>query len=164
MSATRVGPRHKRFKLHRLKRLKTVPKKRNLDQKTNDSKLIFAVYLLISDFLVESLETNKNQQKDHSFHKVVSLKKPHSFYKPELQHSQKPYSLYRFPIKHVSDRCQKKHFHCTISRRPRTAFSKNFETNVCIFLYIFVRKLLFQRHTKFLSGGVLNNFLKMARC
>ena len=39
--------------------------------------LIFGVYLLISDFLVESLKTKKKtSKKDHSFYNTVSLKKP----------------------------------------------------------------------------------------
>ena len=36
--------------------------------------LIFGVYLLISDFLEESLKPKKNWQKDHSFSNTVSLK------------------------------------------------------------------------------------------
>ena len=45
------------------------------------------------------------------------------------------------------------------------------KANVCIFLYISVRKFLFQRRSKILSDGGqvedwgrLNNFLKAARC
>ena len=43
------------------------------------------------------------------------------------------------------------------------------KANVCIFLYISVRKFLFQILSKILSGGIgdwwrLNNFLKAARC
>ena len=45
---------------------------------------LFEVYLLISDFLVESLKANGNQQKSHSFYNTVSLEKPHSFYEPQL--------------------------------------------------------------------------------
>ena len=38
----------------------------------------------ISDFLVERLNANKTSKKDHSFYNTVSLKKPHSFYEPQL--------------------------------------------------------------------------------
>ena len=43
------------------------------------------------------------------------------------------------------------------------------KANVCIFLYISLRKVLFQRRSKILSGdmgswGRLNNFKKVARC
>ena len=50
------------------------------------------------------------------------------------QDSQKPFSLYKFSSKHVSGWCTKKHLHYTISRRPRTAFSKHLKANVCVFL------------------------------
>ena len=54
--------------------------------------LVFGVYLLISDFLVESLKANKNYQKYHSFYNTVQLKKPHSFYEPQLTQHCKKYS------------------------------------------------------------------------
>ena len=38
----------------------------------------------ISDFLAERLKANKTSKKDHSFYNTVSLKKPHSFDKPQL--------------------------------------------------------------------------------
>ena len=38
----------------------------------------------ISDFLVERLKANKTSKKDHSFYNTISLKKPHSFYEPQL--------------------------------------------------------------------------------
>ena len=62
------------------------------------------------------------------------------------QHSQKPFRLYKFSNQHVSVWCQKKHLHCTISWRTLKA-------NICIFLYIYVRKVLFQRRSKIISGG-----------
>ena len=64
------GRRQKVLKLRWLKRLKTVPKISNLDQN-----FIFGVYLLISDFLVESFKAKTNSKKDHSFYKTFSLKK-----------------------------------------------------------------------------------------
>ena len=44
--------------------------------------LIFAVYLFLSDFLVEFPKPKKASRKDHSSYNTVSIKKPHSFYKP----------------------------------------------------------------------------------
>ena len=54
--------------------------------------LIFGVYILISDFLVERLKAkaNKTGKKGHSFYNTASLKNPHSFYEPQLtQHYRK---------------------------------------------------------------------------
>ena len=54
--------------------------------------LIFGVYLLISDFLVERLKAkaNKTGQKGNSFYNTASLKNPHAFYKQQLtQHYRK---------------------------------------------------------------------------
>ena len=86
----------------------------------------------------------KANEKNHSFYNTVSLKKPHSFYQINLnlnlndiehnmlqQHSQKPFSLYKFSSKHISVWCQKKHLQkwcSTISWRPRTAFLKHFDS------------------------------------
>ena len=45
-----------------------------------------------------------------------------------LQHSQKPYSL-NFSSKNKNKKQQQlKKTHCTLSRRPRTAFSKHLES------------------------------------
>ena len=98
----------------------------------------------IPEFVAENLRANKNQQKDHSLYNTVSLKKPHSFYESQLfwnwkqyapKHSQKTFSVYKFSSKNVSVWCQKIHFHCTISWRPRTTFLKHFESK---YLYISV--------------------------
>ena len=45
---------------------------------------ILGIYLLISDFLVECLKANKISKTDHSFYDTVLLKKPHSFFEPQL--------------------------------------------------------------------------------
>ena len=90
------------------------------------------------------------------FHNTVSLKKPRSFYldftnlnslsivKNILIIIPQPYSLYKLSISH-----------CTIPRRPRTAFWK---ANVCIFLYISVRKCLFHRCEKLFSSILIEIF------
>ena len=76
---------------------------------------------------------------------------------------QKTHSVYKFFWKRVFGWCQKEDLHCTISRRPRTAILKHWEGKyLYIFLHISVKKLLFQRRMKLLSGGGLNNVLKAA--
>ena len=59
-----------------------------------------------------------------------------------MKHSQKPYSLYKCYSKHGSDWCQKKDLHCTIYRRPRTAFSKHLE-NKCLYIPVNLRKNIY---------------------
>ena len=71
-----------------------------------------------------------------------------------LQHSQK----------RDSNWCQKKHFHCTIYRLPRAAFSKNLKIK-CVYISVNHRQKIFVPETKkLLSGGELNNFFQAARC
>ena len=59
--------------------------------------IIFGVYQLNSDFLLESLKANKNWQKNHSFYHTVSLKKLHSFYEPQLTQHYKKYTPATLP-------------------------------------------------------------------
>ena len=104
-------------------------------------------------------------KKDYSFYNTFLLKKPHSFYEPQLiqlQHSQEPYSFYKFSSKHVSGWCQKKICTPPIRDTQGLLSRSTWEANFCIFLYISVRKFLFQRRRKLLSAGGLNNFLKVA--
>ena len=76
------------------------------------------------------------------------------------KHSQKFFSLYKFSRKHVSGCSQKKHLHCTISRRPKAAFSKHLETK-CLYVPVYLRrKILFQRRRKLLPGEGMNYCLK----
>ena len=56
--------------------------------------------------------------------------------------SQKPLWLYKFSSKHVSVWCQKKHLHCTISWRSKTAFLKHFE-NKCLYISVYLHKKSF---------------------
>ena len=49
---------------------------------------------------------------------------------------------------------RKKHLHCTICLRPRMYPRNISKANVWLFLYICVRKFLFQRRSKILSGWV----------
>ena len=55
--------------------------------------LIFGVYLLILDFLKDSLKANKNIKKVHAFYNTVALKKPHSFYELQLTQHYKKHAL-----------------------------------------------------------------------
>ena len=40
--------------------------------------------IFIPDFLAGSLNPTKTSEKNHSFYNTVLLKKPHSFYEPQL--------------------------------------------------------------------------------
>ena len=80
------------------------------------------------------------------------------------QHSQKPFSLYKFSGRHVFVWCQKKYLHCTLSWRPRTAFLMNLQMSVYFYISPY-KNICFQRCSKILSeggwvAGRLNNFLK----
>ena len=102
---------------------------------------IIKVFSLISDFLVESLKANKNWQKR-------SLILQYSFAR-NLTHFIKPNSL-DIENNMLPQRSQKPTLQICHCLTPRTAFLKS---NVCIFLYISIRKFLFQRRSKILSGG-----------
>ena len=88
------------------------------------------------------------------------------------KHNQNFFLFYTFSSKHVSDWCQKKW--TKICNGPfldtqELHSSSTLKANVCIFLYISVRKFLFQRRSKILPGGIgggwrLNNCLKAAHC
>ena len=115
-------------------------------------------------------ETSK---KEHTFYNTLLLKKLHSFYEPQLTWQWKRYAPVTKPktfltlqifSKHVFVWYQKKLFVLHLHSRS------TLKTNFCIFLYIFLRKIWFQRRSKFLSvmgwfgGGRLNNFLKADCC
>ena len=72
-----------------------------------------------------------------------------------LQHSQKPFWLYKFSGSHVSVWCQKKYLHCTLSWRPRTAFSKYFESK-CQFIsiYFFIKMFVPETSQDFICRGL----------
>ena len=83
------------------------------------------------------------------------------------QHSQKPLSLYKFSSKHLVD-VRKKYIGATQFLGAQELHSKStLKVHVCIFLYIALRKFLFQRRSKLLSGFIfylMNNFVNAARC
>ena len=53
--------------------------------------LKFGVYLLISDFLVESLKANKNKEKRSLILQYSFAQNSHSFYEPQLTQHYKKY-------------------------------------------------------------------------
>ena len=69
------------------------------------------------------------------------------------QHSQKTFWLYKYSSKHISVWCQKKHLHCTISWLQETHSWSTLKENVCVFLYISVKRFLFQRRRRILSAS-----------
>ena len=130
MSATLVGHRRKMLNSHWLKHAKTVPKKQNLGQKINDSKPhIWSLSIpqsqqklakKITHFTIQFSWKNLTHFTNINSLNVVKNILP--------QHSQKSYWLYKFSSKHVPRSYQEKHLHCSISRRPRTAFSMHLES------------------------------------
>ena len=118
--------------------------------------LIFGAYLLISDFLAESLKANKKQSKKitHFTMKFRSKKLIHFMNLTSLniaknilsQHNQKPDSLDKLSSKHVSGWFQKKHLHCNISRSPRIVFSKDLESK-CQYIPVYLCKKIFVPET-----------------
>ena len=151
MSATMVGWRRKILKLHWLKRHKKVPKKRNLDPKINNSQLhIWSLFCSFRFSSRKSRSQEKLAEKVTHFTIQFHSKKPFSHF-PNFDSlnivkmilpKQKPYSLCKFCIKHDSGLCQKKHLHCTISRRPRTGFSKHLEMK-CLDILVNLFKKIF---------------------
>ena len=131
--------------------------------------LTFEVYLFISGFLAESLKSNKILQKR-------SLLSQYSFAQKIFTHSTKLNSLnkkytpttqlktLKFTSQIFQQTCfwlvSEKKLHCTISRRSVTAFWKHLESKY-MYIPVFLRKKTF---VQLLSGGRLNNFLRVARC
>ena len=85
-------------------------------------------------------------------------------YKPQLTQHYKKYtrttqpkmhSLYKFSSQHVAGWCQKKNFIAPFLDSQKLHYRSTGEANVYIFLFISVRKLLFQSRKKILSvrGG-----------
>ena len=80
------------------------------------------------------------------------------------QHSQKPYSLYKFSSKYVLGYCQENILDCPMLRHPGTAFLKNSESK-CMYIPVYLCKKTFVLETQeVFICGVPNNFLKTAYC
>ena len=125
-------PATKNKKKHWLKRPKAVP----LQNSTISLTTIYSLtrssqhhqsFFLIADFLAESLKAKQKLAKKITHFTIQFCSKNLTHFTNLnlldiennilLQHSQKPFSLYKFSSKHFSGCCQKKHLHCTISRR-----------------------------------------------
>ena len=69
------------------------------------------------------------------------------------QHTQKPFSLYKFSSKHLAG-VRKKIFTAPFLDAQELNSRSTLKANVCKFSCICLRKFLFQRRSKLLSGGV----------
>ena len=134
---------------------------------------------LISDFLVESFKDNKNQQKRSNFLQHSFALEPSLILRTST-HLMLKIICSRNTAKNLSDFTNFRAnlflfgFRKDICTAPfldaqELHFSSTLKANVCIFLYISVRKFLFQRCSKILSGGKwvggrLNDFFKLTRC
>ena len=109
-------------------------------------KKIFDNYIFVHTFQWTSLECfftfsfskfNKTGKKITYLAIQFHSKKPHSFYEPELTRHWKIYApatqtktfLNLQIFQQSSDWCQKKNWRCIISRSPRNALLKHFESN-----------------------------------
>ena len=141
------------FKSHWLKCPKTVLKKKgNMDQNTNGSKP--NVWSLSINFRISGGKSQsqwKLAKKVTYFTIQFSSKNLTHFTNLNslniaknilLQNSQKPSSACKFSSKHASVVCQKKHFHCTLSKRPRTAFSRHLESK-CLYIPVNISEKIF---------------------
>ena len=63
------------------------------------------------------------------------------------QHSQKPYSLYKFSSKYVLGYCQENILDCPMPRHPRTAFLKHLESK-CLYIPVYLCKKTFVLETQ----------------
>ena len=80
--------------------------------------------------------------------------------------SQKPLSRYKFSSKHLVDAIKNIGMAPFLDAQELPSQS-TLKANVCIFLYICLRKFLFRKRSKLLSGFIFNllhNFRKAARC
>ena len=183
MSATMVGRRRK-IKKQWLKHPKAVPKFFFQNSGIPFLKILFRAYnvfifvqtfqwtsseifFLISEFLAESLKTNKKKttKKDHTLYKTVLLKKI-SLILRTLTHLTLKMIFFRNTVKNLwLHKCSCKHvyLHYTISWRPRTVFLKYFESK-SLYISNLLKKKLFSRRSKGLSGGGMRgdwiNFLR----
>ena len=113
-------------------------------------------FFLIWDFPGESLKANKNSKKITHF--IIQFRSKNLTHFTNLnsldtennmlpQHGQKPFWLYKFPSKHVSVWCQKNICTAPFPDTQKLYSWSTLKANVCIFLYISLRKFLFQRHS-----------------
>ena len=136
-------------------------------------------FIFIPEFIAEILKPNKNQRErspilQYIFAQKISLiLRISTLLKLKIictQNTAKKLSQStNFRANMFLFGVRKKHLHCIISWRPRTTFLKHCEIK-CLYISVYLsKKILFQRPSKILYGGMggwwrLNNFLKGACC
>ena len=116
---------------------------------------------LISDFLAERLKANKKRNKDHRIYTYFIWQ-----WKQYVTNTAKNLSDYtNFPANMFLFGVWKNICTAPFLDAQELHLWSTLKVNVCIFLYIPLRKYLFQKHSKVLSGSGwsgfrLNNFLK----
>ena len=157
VSATMVSWQRKIFKKHWLKRPKVVPKKlfRGIQRFYICPDVPVDISRVFFNFIFSSRKCQSQQKLSKKITRfAIQFRSKNLTHFTNLspldnennmlaQHCQKHFCLYKFSSKHVSVWCPKRYLLCSISWRPGTALLKHFEScifDVCIFLYISVRK------------------------
>ena len=86
----------------------------------------------------KSLDIESNMVSQHS-------QKLYEFYFTKIYFTNFPANIFLFGVR--------KHLYCIIFDPKELHSSSTLKANVCIYLYISVRKYLFQRRSKILSGS-----------
>ena len=162
MSAIMIDRRQKINKLQWLKRLKTVSKNRNFDQRRNDSKP--HIWSLSFNFRFSSTKSQGHQKLPKKItHFIIQFRLKILTYftnlnslnivKSILLHSQKPTHFIHFSANMFLVSARKNICTAPFLYAQEVYSRSTGKANVCIFLYISVKTIFFQRRTKFLSGG-----------
>ena len=142
-----VGRRRKMSKLH-LKRPKMVPKNETWNQKIKDYK----PHICTFNFRFSSRNSQSQQKQKRSLILQLCFAQKTSLilrasansiikrYTPATK--PKTHSLYKVFRKHVFGWCQKRYLYCTISRPPRTAFSRHWDSKY-VYILAYLRKKMF---------------------
>ena len=133
----------------------------------------------IPEFVAENLKANKNQGKislilQYRFTQTTTpILRVSTLWKLKIKCSQntakKIYQFPNFPANMLLFGVRKNICTAPFPDAQELLSWSTLKANVCIFLYISLRKILFQRRSKILSGdmggwGRMNNFLKAACC
>ena len=110
-----------------------------------------------------NLQAKKTSEKDHSFYNTVSLKKPHLLHETQLTWHWNWYAPATQPKTFLTLQIFQHTYFCLLPEKtfalhhfltPKSPHSSStLIANVVIFLYISVRKFLFQKRSKVLSDG-----------
>ena len=114
-------------------------------------------------------QQKKNLQKRSHVLQYSFAQKAHSFYEHQLTWHWKQYAPATQPKPFWFYKFSENTFTAPFLDAQELHSWSTLKANACIFLYISLRKFLFQRRSKVLSGkrwdgGRLNNFLKVVRC